>query len=308
MVPSRPSSAPEPPPESPEPLAPDDGVSTTPSTVEWAYHNGTVRWLRWLAYAAGGVLGGVLLAILGMLLGVVAGALIFGSWEVRALAGLFVLVGGPFSLMYLWPLLTDPDQRAGGFAHLFHGDYRVAPPLDRRRLAVAAVLGAVLVVAAAVVAIEAVYALTVAALLVGGFALACSTKGTLDADDRTLSNPVRTRSLDRVTAVRRYDVGPFAVFRLTVARGSGSLRAPRLLHVPRGVGSAAERVLRHAANAEHESSSPDRTVQVAAAALGVVFLATAVGLVLFVPALGLAGAGLFGLFALLLFAVAVVEG
>lgn len=295
----------------PSPTPPDDvsvpsveeGTLAPPARVEWAHHHGTVRWLRWLTYAVAGVLGGLLLLLYLGVFAMLVLVFLGGSLEMRALVVLLALVGGPFSLLYLLPMVADPDQRPT-FAPETH---RVGPRLDRPRLVAAVVLGAFAVGVAGLAGIEFAFALVVAGLLAGALATTCTTQGTLDGDDLTLTTRGVTRSLDRVAGVARYGLGPLVLFRLKPERGPGSLSAPRFVVVPVGVADDAERVLERATTAEHDGRDPNPAVRIAAAALGTLFLAAAVAVVVFVPDLSL-GVFILGLFAVILFAVAVLEG
>ena len=60
--------------------------------------------------------------------------------EMIALIVLLILVGGPFSLVYLWPMITEPDQRPKASAFVAEGG---TLPWTKRSSAVANVIGTV---------------------------------------------------------------------------------------------------------------------------------------------------------------------
>ena len=84
-----------------------------PSTIQWRYDAADSWLLRVLAHGFVAGLGGtVLLAAVGVVLALPA---LVGSLGVGplALVVLLALIGGPASLLYLWPMIRDPDQRPG---------------------------------------------------------------------------------------------------------------------------------------------------------------------------------------------------
>jgi len=157
-----------------------------------------------------------------------------GEYGVLALVALLALVGGPFSLLYLLPVVTDADARRS-----LSEDLPRYHRLARWKLALAAVLGAAGILAA-------VYAGSWAIL--GAFllvpAVSFGVAGTLDADGEldaaagTLVVQNREADLDAVADHRRIDVGDHAALLLSYA-GPNDLDRPRLVVVPRSVADAA---------------------------------------------------------------------
>ena len=101
----------------------------------------------------------------------------------RLLAGpLLLLVGGPFSLLYLWPLLSDADQRPTISAFTWDEE-RI--PWTKRSFVVAVVGGALLLmaVAAAGVSFDGIFALVVGAVFSPIVVSLFTTDGSID-DDR----------------------------------------------------------------------------------------------------------------------------
>jgi len=229
-----------------------------------------------LAPLLGTVLGGALLAL------TLVPAL-FSNLELLALLALFALVGGPLSLLYLWPVLTDRDQRTGLVGSWWLGSLR---PLG---LAVAAVCGlGALVISARVAAYG---PLVVVGVTMGlGFPASglLATRGRVDPEALTLRFEWGERravtgditvEMRNWTAVRQYRLGPVVVCLASYAPGTSG-GAPRLFVVPAAVASAAgdsfERAL--AAPVDEPARDGNPAVAVALVAFGLGALAVGVGL------------------------------
>lgn len=189
---------------------------------------------RLCLYVQVGFFGGLAL-LLAALVGLLAVRSVrTGEYGVLALVALLALVGGPFSLLYLLPVVTDPDAR-----HALSEDLPRYHRIDRWKLALAAVLGAGGILAA-------VYAgswlVLVTVLLVPmvsfGVAGTLDADGALDAAAGTLVVGDAETDLDAVAEVRRIDLGSHAVLWLSCA-GPNDLGSPRLVVVPRSVADAA---------------------------------------------------------------------
>jgi len=227
---------------------------------------------RLCLYLQVGLFGGLalLLASLIGLLGV--RSIRTGEYGVLALVALLALVGGPFSVLYLLPVVTDPDARRS-----LSEDLPEYHRLDRWKLVLAAVLGAAGILAA-------VYAgswLTLGALLLVptvsfGVAGTLDADGALDAAAGTLVVQDREVDLDAVADHRRIDVGGHAVLWLSHA-GPNELDRPRLLVVPRSVADAAVAAIPETTGASGEHRPPAERAALIGTAL--VFLGLAAVLV-----------------------------
>ena len=197
-----------------------------PSTVSWRYDYTTEPWLRWCLLAGvAAVLGGYLGALAGAATSLVV-LLVAGSVEVRLLVVLLALVGGPFSLLYLLPMLRDPDQRPTLYPEDVEG--RV---LTRERV-VASVVGAVVLGAAFRFEPLLGVGLFLAGALAGLLALLCSTRGRIDPGTATAETGSREWDLSRVTGYTTHRAGPLAVVSLQ-ASGPGAFgTVPSWLLVP----------------------------------------------------------------------------
>jgi hypothetical protein len=205
--------------------------------IEWDRSFDDSRGARlFTAVFVGSFLGFLLLAVtaVAITLPLFVGSLL-AEPAMLAVVVLLALVGGPMSLLYLWPLLTDPEQREG------LGLFTDIGTLPRSHVLIAAVLGAV----AHVVAFLAFELGPLSVLAVGGIVGGLGTwllltAGRIDPDARTLSvrwnhwddeADLRTVDLDGWTGLRQYRVGPVVVLWPSYARRSSGAR-PRLLTVP----------------------------------------------------------------------------
>lgn len=244
------------------------------STIEWhrsAEESRTGRWLSVVALAP--LLGLVAVFLLSVLVAVVAGfGTLFARPEILLLVVVLALVGGPLSLLYLWPLLTDPEQRAG----LATGDIG----LSFSELLASTALGIVGHAISVVVLSLGPY-LFVAAGTGGGCLLLAlfSTAGRLDTEARTLSTEPDVfgarrsgREIDLTTweRVSRYRIGETVLLRCTYVAGH---RGPRLLTLPAWVDEHARPVIEAAVRTERSpiERNPDRLVQVILVGFGALF-------------------------------------
>jgi hypothetical protein len=271
-----------------------------PSSVSWRYDHTTEPWLRWCLLAGVAVLFG---AYLGMVLAAavsLALVLVAGSVELRLLVVLLALVGGPFSLLYLLPMIRDPDQRPTLYPE--GAERRL---LTRERV-VAGVVGAVVLAVAFRVEPLLAGGLFVTGALAGLVAVLCSTRGRIDPETGTVETGEREWNLSRVTGYSVRRIGPLAVVSLD-ASGPGRFgTVPSRIAVPVPVLDDATAALdRVVAEADGTSGrEPNPTVRVVAAAIAVLFAGGGVAAAVFVDsfdwfvaAYGLLFASLFALVA-----------
>jgi len=230
---------------------------------------------RLCLYLQVGFFGGLAL-LLAALIGLLAAQSVrTGEYGVLALVALLALVGGPFSLLYLLPVVTDADARQSLSADLpqYHR-------LARWKIALAAVLGAGGILAAVYAG---TWALLAAFLLVP--AVSFGVAGTLDADgalDTTAGTLVvqdREVDLDAIADHRRIDLGSHAVLALTYA-GPNDLDRPKVVVVPRSVADAAIAAVPEDPSASEDPRPPaERAALIGTAAvfLGLAAVLVAVG-------------------------------
>ncbi|CCQ35617.1 uncharacterized protein Nmlp_1413 [Natronomonas moolapensis 8.8.11] len=262
-----------------------------PST-EWSYDAATSRSLRLLSHLPVAAFGGVFLPAAGASVAfVLADPGVLRSPFVLLVA-LLALVGGPTSLLYLWPMLADPDQRPTRSA--FSGTDRSL--FTARSVVAAAVAGALAVVALVAVGapFEAVYGLVVGCVFSPILVAVATTTGQLDDGELTINR--REVPLHRLTGVRSIRVRGVVVLWLFYAPRSG-LFVPRAAAVPADAGVGAIRgALEAGIEADPELEPPDRAVQAVGVVMGALFLAfgAAAYVALDEPAVGLYVAAVAG--------------
>ena len=240
-----------------------------PST-EWSYDAAASRSLRLLSHLPVAAVGGVFLPAAGASVAfVIADPGVLRSPFVLLVA-LLALVGGPMSLLYLWPMLADPDQRPTRSA--FSGTD--GSPFTARSVGAAALAGALAVLALVAVGVpfRVVYGLVVGCVFSPILVAAATTEGTLD--DGRLTIDRREVPLDRVAGVRSIRVRGVVVLWLSYVPRSG-LFVPRLAVLP--ADADAESVLaalEAGIRADPELEPPDRAVQAVAIGMGALFLAS----------------------------------
>jgi hypothetical protein len=205
--------------------------------------------------------------------------------ELLALVVLLALVGGPFSLLYLWPVLTDPDQRSGLVDPWWLGSLR---PFGLTVAAVGGLGALVLSARAATYGPLVVFGVTTGVGFPASGLLA--TRGRVDPEELTVHfewgdrRPVTgdiTVEMRNWTALRRYRFGPVVVCLASYAPGTSG-GAPRLFVVPASVVSAAgdsfERALAAAVDAPTRDGNPAVAAALAAFGLGALTVGVALWL------------------------------
>ncbi|TMT87185.1 hypothetical protein E2L06_11565 [Haloterrigena sp. H1] len=246
--------------------------------VRWTF-DPRESWLaRLVTYAPYGLLGGV--ALLALIGGVALIA--FGAVDASVLAVLVVLalVGGPMSLLYLWLLVTY-----GSNGSKWLGQHTGAQ-ITNRGVALSAVVGGLLIVAAITVAAEllAVFvtavlvAVVVGSLFTTPVALEPRARRLTLGDDEGFGSPTVV-GLENVTDVWRVPLGPLSRWRFVVLR---RVRGnPVVVPVPDRHVETVERTLEAGLaatpTAEPKTAGTTRPMRIVLAAIGVGFLATAIG-------------------------------
>ncbi|WP_424019778.1 hypothetical protein ACOZ4N_09980 [Halorientalis pallida] len=270
-----------------------------PAAVSWRYDYGTEPWLRWLVRAGMAAVFGVYAGILA--LGALGLVLVFvgGSTEMRLLVVLLALVGGPFSLLYLLPMLTDESQRKLPFSGR-------EPTIPGRERVAAGVVGGPTLATALVIDQRLAGGLFAAGFCAGAVGVACSTHGEIDPESGTASTDYREWDLSRVTDYNTRRIGPLVVVRLS-ASGPGSFGAvPSWLLVPATVADDATAALDEILDttASDASRDPNPAVRAVAGGFAILLVVGAVALTRLGSPVGWWAAAITGLFALVFLAVA----
>ena len=185
---------------------------------EWRYDTASSQllWLLGHGFIAG-LVGPLLLA--GSLLVLTLPDLLFNlKLGPLLLLGLFILVGGPMSLLYLWPMLTDPRQRPSRNAFIAKGG---TSPWTVRSAVAAAVVGAIIIGGLALVSapFDVLFAFVVSLMCTPVLVALFTTTGSIE-DEFLICNGT-TVPLAQVTRVRSIHMGNAMVCWVSYARGTG---------------------------------------------------------------------------------------
>ena len=238
--------------------------------VSWSHGPADSAVARLFCYLQVAVLGGMALVFAGAFAGLYALTILSGNYRLLALLVLLTLVGGPVSLLYLLPLITDPDQRPP-----MPEEWREFRHLNVVGTVVAAVLGAVVIVAAFAAGPPLLWAAFLVIPFVAFAGRALASDGAFDPQAGTLAYADSEIDLDDVTGVKRTDVTDYAVVRLSHDAGLGT---PGLLVLPRTAADAVVPALERAAESADPAESGSLALTATLVALGLGSLAGAAGL------------------------------
>jgi hypothetical protein len=238
-------------------------MASEAGVIEWSHDPTDSRVGMACAYVTVGIFVGLVLFAVSMFALAVAFAVAGGNLLALAFVVLLALVGGPFSLLYLWPLLRHPEQRPPTPDWL--AEFRL------RWVLLASLFGAL------AIALFTPPGFFFAPIVIGfvsmvGLALFTG-EGEIDTETRTVRHGYSTEiELDGLTGVRRFRVAGIVLSWLSFPRG----RPPRLLVLPAETDRAARPVFEAAVAQPTEARSPNRTVQAALAALTLAFFSVPV--------------------------------
>lgn len=240
-----------------------------PST-EWYYDASSSRLLRYgshLPVVAIG--GGFLLALLFVVWFIVTNPHFLFSPQ-ALLVALFVLIGGPFSLLYLWPMVADSEQRPS--VAEFEGGSGF--PFTYRSISGAAILGAIGLFGTSQLGVpfEVVYWIAVGFVFSPLLVAIVTTHGELSTDGLTINQT--DVPLERVTDIRTIWQIRLVILWISYAPRSGVF-LPRLVTVPSSQADAVRETLERGIEASSERDPPNRAVQVVLFLFGMLVLAVA---------------------------------
>ncbi|WP_276257852.1 hypothetical protein [Haloglomus litoreum] len=274
------------------------------TSVTWRHDATTERWLRGLYLVGAALLHGVFGLAAAALLAVVGLALLTGNTAVRLLVVVLVLVGGPASVLYLLPMLRDPDQRP----RFYPEEMTVGLALSLRQRVALGLLGAAALAGPWLLDPRLTGLVAVGGVLAGVTYAVATTRGTIDPERAVLDAGARVFDLDRVTGYRVRPLGPLTLVTLSIPARPGRLgRSTTRLLVPTDrlddVTAALDAIVAEAA--PETGRDPNPQVQLAAGALALLFLGIGAAAVATIGAgVGWYVAALCGLFGLLLLLVA----
>ncbi len=240
------------------------------SSIEWYYDASTSRTLRAISHLSPAVLGGALFLALGAAIAfMLANPTVLLS-PPTLLFVVLLLIGGPFSLLYLWPMLTDADQRPSMVEFKRGGGF----PFTVKSVLVATTSGAVGLLALILLGVPFafVYWLVVGCIFSPLLVAIVTTHGRLE--DGTLAINRTEVPLTHVRNVRSLSVRGFVLAWLSYARRSGVF-LPRVAVIPAADSEAILTVLRDGIDADPEIEPPDRAVRDVLFAVGVLCLVVA---------------------------------
>ena len=231
--------------------------------IEWSHDPTDSRVGMACAYVTAGIFGGLGLFVVSIFVLGVAFAVVGGNLFVVGFVVLLALVGGPVSLLYLWPLLRHPGQRPATPDWL--ADFRP------RWILLTSLFGALSI------ALFTPPGFFFAPIVIGFMSMVGLTlftgEGEIDTETRTVRHGYSTEiELDGLTGIKRFRVAGIVLCWLSFPRG----RAPRLLVLPSATDRAAQPVFEEAAAQPTETRNPNRTVQAALVALALVFFSVPV--------------------------------
>lgn len=266
------------------------------ASVDWDLSPTDVPTVATLRYAPILFFGGVggLIAIAG----IVAAPALLRNPEILALVVLLALVGGPFSLLYLWPVIRDPDQRpdAAGLGWL--------QSLDPVRAGITAVAGTItILVGAATLGGMTVYVLLLLCLVVPlPLVSLFDGEGRVDREAGTLTFQGRTIDVETLAAVRRYRFETVTVCWLSYVTGEGGPGRPRVVAFPDPVADEVLATLEAGvaadADVRTEERETDRAAQAVLGGVAVLFFGIAGGAILVFGESGVPLASIGGLLGL----------
>lgn len=272
--------------------------------VEWRIDAASSRTIRLVTYAWFGLLGGGVLLALGLGLGLAFGAAGAGEYAIAGLILLLLLIGGPFSILYLWPAIqsgsftpltqfvfdpaSDPEETIGErYSRTFSWQWVVAS------------IGIHVVAIPALLILEPRLLGGYVALWFAALVLVSTIQswGRIDTTEPAFEYRTGTIPLAAVTRVRRWRVGSLSVCWLSYQSGTKTISTPSLVVLTPEAARAFEMARSLVADVEPETRSHQTAPKLVAVTMGLGFIAFAGWLWFFVavdPALGLYVWAVFG--------------
>ncbi|MES3518503.1 MAG: hypothetical protein PPP58_12660 [Natronomonas sp.] len=198
------------------------------TSIEWQYGPAQSTLLSGLAYGAVVPIGGAAF-LSASVLGIAVPEPIRGNAGVLVIAAVLLVVGGPLSVGYLWPLVAE--YRAGDGIDLDPAaPFGDTWPYTVRGTLAASLVGAFLLAVALQIGAVAVFSLVAGSVAATVCASMLSTTGTIEPAYGRMTVDRRTVELRRITAVRRLRIGGCIVC-LPVYTAKAGLFPPRVLLV-----------------------------------------------------------------------------
>ncbi|WP_254762696.1 hypothetical protein [Natrinema marinum] len=236
---------------------------------------------RCCQYLQVGFIGGMVLLVVALGVATLVLSAANGAYEQLAILVLVLLIGGPFSLLYVLPLLDDDTARSSVGTWLDRTGYDRLRPLPA---AVSVLAGAIVIVGSVAVAPMAPFVLFLAVVFGTSLGMQPLTShGEIDPAAGTVRVDGRSFDLEELAAVRGYRLPAVeaVVLRLSYATKTRRVTAPGYVTLPRDVYEEARPLLEAAASETERTSRQSGTERVVLAVFGVGALVGAVGAALF---------------------------
>lgn len=277
--------------------------------VEWRIDAANSRFVRWVVYGWVGLFGGGGLLAFSLVAGGALSSALEGEFGRLAFLVLLVLVGGPFSVRYLWPAIRSETRPPLSLLVPDPADDPEEPLADRYAEAFSwrGATGSVVLSILALVALarfdgRALIAYAALWFVLLPIAAGFVVWGRVDPDEPSLEYRTGSVPLESVENVRRLRVGDLVVYRLSYRSGARRLSTPSWLTMTPEAAAAVDRALEAAETIEPESRATNRAVRLVAVGIGLSFLGLAVAIWLLAaanPPVAVYGSlvtGLLGLF------------
>ena len=195
--------------------------------ITWRYDTGSSWILRLIAHGFIAGIGGLLVFTFGMVLLTLPETITKLDFEATLLVALLLLVGGPFSLVYLWPMISDPDQRPTATAFTSKGG---SIPWTKRSATGATLLGAVILSGLLLVETtpNLAFSLIVLSIFSPAVASLFTTVGSI-SDNRLVCNGTEVQ-LKQITGIHSFQIGSVVLVWLTYSSGTKLLVPPVDFH------------------------------------------------------------------------------
>ena len=257
----------------------------TTEPVEWRVDAANSRVLRWILYGWIGLFGGAMALISVFVVGEAILSALAGEVGPFVWVAVLVLLGGPMSVLYIWPALR-PEWRPS--LSLFLPDpvddpeesvaERYAEVFSWRGAVASVILSAGVIGALTGLDVRLLYAYVALwfalLILASGFI----TWGRVDPTEPRLEYRTTTVPLEAVENIRRVHLGDVVVYWLSYRSGARDFSTPSWVTVTAGAAEAVDLALEHAESVESEASSPNRAMTAVAVAIGLASLAMAGGI------------------------------
>ena len=227
--------------------------------IEWRIDAANNRVIRLSLYAWIGLWGGAFVVLGAAILAIAVAQALAGDPTLLLLVGLFALVGGPLSLVYLWPALRHSSVRPLS-QFIYDPAIDSTESLGERyarvlswRSALGAVIGGALILPALLVLNPWLFVGAVAGTFASVLLTSFVAWGRLDPATSSLEYGTTTVPLEAVRTRRSLEVGGVEIVWLSYHRGSTDVTTPSLLVLPAEATAALDEAL-----ASAEGDPPER--------------------------------------------------